>query len=100
MRGTWQYRYLLRVLALVGLFWPAGCAQKARVAGTNSAGIPIVRVRLLESQSEVTLNSSESVAFREAPGVSPRPLSVARKQDLVISRLPSGWRVGNVNIDA
>jgi stage II sporulation protein D len=78
---------------------PAGCAQKATKAGPPT-GVPTVRVRLLEAQAEVSVASTESLAFREAPGVQPRALSVARRQSVPVQRTHSGWRVGNLNVDA
>ena len=59
---------------------PARRLHAEGAQGRRPPGVPIVRVRLLEAQSEVTVASTESVAFREAPGVSPRPLNVPRKQ--------------------
>src|SRR4051794_10832832 len=77
---------------------PAGCAQKANQVA--QAGVPIIRVRLLENQSQVMVAASESVAFREAPGVNPRPLNVQRRTPIPIQRTQSGWRVGGTNVDS
>jgi stage II sporulation protein D len=94
------HRRLPRLLIAAVLFClPAGCAQKARQAG-DTAGVPMVRVRLLESQSQVTVASSESLAFREAPGLQPRALSVPRKQAVPVQRTTAGWRIGNVSVDS
>jgi stage II sporulation protein D len=89
----------LPLLALLLLCWPAGCTQRAEQA-TAPAGVPTIRVRLLEGQDSVKVASSQSVAFREAPGVSPRPLNVPRKQEILVLRTRSGWRVGDTSVDA
>jgi stage II sporulation protein D len=84
------------MLMLLGI--PAGCAHKD--ASAPAVGVPVVRVRLLEAQSQLTVAASDTVAFREAPGVSPRPLNVPRKQTFPVQRTQSGWRIGDVNVDA
>lgn len=86
-------------LALMLLCLPAGCTPQG-TTGSTPAGLPIVRVRLLEAQSQVTVASTESVAVREAPGVSPRPLNVPRSQAVLVVRTASGWRVGDMPVDA
>ncbi len=91
---------LLAALALL-LCWPAGCRDKAaQMADAPAPGVPTIRVRLLENVSTCTLAASEAVAFREAPGVSPRPLNIPRKTAVPVLRTPSGWRVGDINVDA
>jgi stage II sporulation protein D len=92
-------RRWLPLLGLLLLCMPAGCAQKGG-GRAATAGVPMVRVRLLEGQSQVNITSTDSVAFREAPGVNPRPLDVPRAQPFPVARTPSGWRVGNVTIDS
>lgn len=89
----------VRLLALVLLGLPAGCTQRAQQAAVPT-GVPTIRVRLLEAQDSVKVASTQSVAFREAPGVSPRPLNVPRKQEFVVLRTRSGWRVGDQPVDA
>jgi stage II sporulation protein D len=93
-RAAW-----LPVAALLLVCWPAGCTQKAKQAATP-VGVPTIRVRLLENQANVTIASTESVSFREAPGVSPRPLNVPRRTPVPVLRTPSGWRIGDTNVDA
>jgi stage II sporulation protein D len=85
------------ILVLLGLL-PCGCAQKASEA--VSAGVPVIRVRLLEGQSQVMVAGSESLALREAPGVSPRPLNVARGARVAVARTQTGWRIGETNVDS
>src|SRR4051794_30420634 len=91
-------RFSLPVLALLLLCLPAGCTQQAKQAA--QAGVPMIRVRLLEGQSQVTVAASESVAFREAPGVNPRPLNVPRRTPVAVARTQTGWRIGETNVDS
>jgi stage II sporulation protein D len=84
--------------ALLLVCVPAGCTQKGSVAA--SPGAPVIRVRLYEAQSQVTVASNDTFAVREAPGVSPRPLNVPRKTPVPVLRTPRGWRVGDTNVDA
>ncbi len=89
--------FALAVLMLLG--WPAGCAQKGAQSAAPSS-IPTIRVRLLEGQSQVSVVSSDAVAFCEAPGVRPRPINVPRQTAVPVLRTSSGWRVGDLNVDA
>ena len=91
--------HCLAFFALLLLCWPAGCTQRGEQAAAP-AGVPTIRVRLLEGQDSVKVASSQSMAFREAPGVNPRPLNVPRKQELLVLRTRSGWRVGDTRVDA
>ena len=84
-------------LVLLTLAGPSGCTPKVAPA---APGVPRVRVRLLEAQAQVTVSTSNAVAIREAPGVSPRPINVPRKQPVPVLRTASGWRVGNLNVEA
>jgi stage II sporulation protein D len=85
------------LFVLLGLL-PCGCAPKA--SESAATGVPIIRVRLLEGQSQVTVAASESVAVREAPGVNPRPLNVARGVKFPVARTQTGWRIGETNVDS
>ena len=96
-RGGWApWLALLALLALVGP--QPGCTQKT--GKPPAPGVPVVRVRVLAAQAQVTVAASHSVAIRQAPGVSPRPLGVPRKQDVLVRRTPSGWQVGGLSVDA
>jgi stage II sporulation protein D len=85
------------ILVALCLF-PCGCTQKA--SESVATGVPVIRVRLLEGQSQVTVAASESVAVREAPGVNPRPLNVPRKTPVAVARTQTGWRIGETNVDS
>src|SRR5215207_294568 len=85
------------LLSFLLLCLPAGCTQRVQQAAAP-AGVPIIRVRLLESQDTVKVASTQSMAFREAPGVSARPLNVPRKQEILVLRTRSGWRVGDTSV--
>jgi stage II sporulation protein D len=93
------HRRWFPVIALLALWLPAGCTQKGEQAGSATAGIPTIRVRLLEAQSQVTIASSNSFAFREAPGVRPRQLNVAKSKPVSVLRTNAGWRVGDQSVE-
>ncbi len=93
----WSPGRFLPLLALLMLGWPPGCTQKARPV---SPGAPLVRVRLLDAQDRVTIAPSNTLAFRDAPGVTARLLNVPPKKPLPVQRTASGWRVGSLEVRA
>jgi stage II sporulation protein D len=100
--GPWVHprrSLALPALLLLLLCLPVGCRDKgAQLAAPP--GVPTIRVRLLENQTNVVIAASEAVGFTENPGVSPRPLNVPKKTDVPVLRTASGWRVGQTDVQA
>jgi stage II sporulation protein D len=80
------------VVLLLALLWPLGCGHKARPR--SLAGVPVVRVRLLQDQHLVTITASSPPAI-SLGGPSAKPLDIPRNTAVPVRMTPGGWRVGD-----
>jgi len=80
-----------RVVAVLAVLWPMGCAPKHRARSLE--GVPIVRVRLLQGQQLVTLNATRPpTAFPNSPHS--RQLDLPKHGSVPVSLTTAGWRLG------
>ena len=84
------------VVTLLALLWPLGCGRKDRARPME--GGPIVRVRLLQDQRQVTLTATRSpTLFPNSPRAQKLDLPTAAA--IPVRMTETGWRVGNEAID-
>ncbi len=91
--GRWTW--LILCLGLL-LLWPLGCGQKQRER-PSMKGVPIVRVRVLELQQRVTLESSQPPLLTVASNPQPQRLNLP-DDPVVIELTPTGWRIGGSSV--
>src|SRR5687767_5095478 len=83
---------LAGLLAVLALLWPMGCGRKDRPRSLE--GVPVVRVRLLQDQNQVTLNAARPpTAFPDT--VHSRTLALPKSSAVHVRMTPDGWRVGD-----
>ena len=87
----------LWVVILPALLWPLGCAHRPRPRPL--AGIPIVRVRLLQDQHLVTLTASRPPSV-SLGGASSTPLNLPRNEAVPLRLTSQGWRIGDATFPA
>lgn len=106
-------RLLLTCLVVIALtLLPSGCTQggSATTGGVTAgpspitrtpAGIPLVRVRLLQDQSSVRISASSNPGFKIAPAgaknIPESTLAMAGKA-ISITHSPSGWVLGGSQV--
>lgn len=82
-----------------------GCDQGNRRSSSSSSSssspfstskTPIIRVRLLQDQSQILISASESPITRIQSERGARRLDLPRGQDIPLSLTPAGWQIGNV----
>jgi stage II sporulation protein D len=86
---------ILVSLALVG------CSQQSEPPpAPASAQGPIVRVKLLPDQKQITLTATQPPLVRLASDSAPKRLNVASGTQLPLARTATGWALGNVTVGA
>lgn len=85
-------------LCLLLLAWPAGCARRAVESGP--AGLPTVRVLILEDQQQVTLAATAPATIRAGANAPARQVNLPSRTPVAVSRIPTGWQVGDATFAA
>lgn len=89
----------LSVLIAMLLCLAAGCSQQTAPTPTpKSPQGPVVRVKLLSDQKQVTLTAAQPPLVRVASDPSPKRLNVAPGTPLTLARAGSGWSLGNLSV--
>lgn len=87
------FRSFFPILLLVHL----ACSRENPAILSNAAGVPLVRVRLLQSLDSVTLTATHPPTVRTSTDDTPRPLQFPNTP-VSVSLGPSGWRIGSVTL--
>ncbi len=90
-------RLLVAVGLLTCLFLPMGCGQDVNQASIPK-GTPIVRVRILEAQQQVTLTGAQPPKVHTSLAPSPKQVNLARGTPVTVRRTESGWSIGSMSI--
>ncbi len=91
-----HFRLVIVTLCCVAI----GCSQQtAPPAAPKAAQGPIVRVKLLPDQKQITLAATQPPLVRLASD-SPKRLNVAPGTQLPVARTATGWAIGNVMVGA
>lgn len=89
-----RWMWLVLVLAL----WPLGCRPKA-AERRSLEGVPVVRVRVLESQQRVTLAAEDPPAVVAGRDARPHKLDLPGSEPVTVELLPrGGWRFGSATL--
>ena len=94
--------HLLFAVALLLCCLVASCSQQQAEptpAPATQQG-PVVRVKLLPDQKQVTLAATQPPLVRVASDAQPKRLNVATGVQLPVTRTASGWTLGNVAMGA
>lgn len=90
-----QFRVGFATLLLLAL----GCSQQAApTAAPKSAQGPVVRVKLLPDQRQITLTAAQPPLFRTPGDASPRRMTVAAGAPVTVALTPTGWTLGDATI--
>jgi stage II sporulation protein D len=99
MEITRWWRWLLVSAAVFALgLWGIGCIQKAPPRVVAGTGTPIVRVRLIENSSTVTLSSTGSAIIHSASGFT-QHLDIPANPGTAVTLKPTGWKFGTLGLD-
>jgi len=100
MHGCWSKSRIRGGAALLALllFIPAGCRQ---TAGAKSAsGAPVVRVKLLQNQDQVTLTAAQPPIVHVTASPDAKRLNLPDGSSVSIRLAPAGWQAGGVDLGA
>ena len=90
--GRW-----IALAVVTGIAWPLACTQH-HGQSPPSPTTPIVRVRLLDDESAVTLRASVPPTVKTASESSALRLNVAPGAAAVIELTSDGWKIGGVAV--
>ena len=77
---------------------PMGCSQQGINRSNLSGDVPVVRVRLLQSQSQVMVAASESPYIRASSETEGRTVNFPRGTAVPVALSPAGWRISGATI--
>lgn len=90
-------RPILRALFPLLLLFHLACSRENPAMLSNAAGVPLVRVRLLQSLNSVTVAASQPPTVRTSADNTPRPLQFPNSP-VSVSLDSSGWRIGSITL--
>jgi len=90
-------RLILRAFFPFLLLFHLACSRETPSMLSNAAGVPLVRVRLLQSLQSVTVTASQPPTVRTSTDNTPRPLQFP-DSPVSVSLGPSGWKIGSVTL--
>jgi stage II sporulation protein D len=93
-----RFRYIAATVLLLAV----GCSQQQAeppAAPTSPKG-PVVRVKLLPDQKQVTIAATQPPLVRVGADAQPKRLNVASGVQLPLTRTATGWALGNVSVGA
>lgn len=89
---------LISATTLLLIFaWPGGCGHHTPPSAPLSPAAPILRVRIMQDQSQVKLIAAQPPAVRVGDGA-PQTLNVPANTTVAITLKSDGWYVGAVNL--
>jgi len=93
-----RFRYIAATVLLLAV----GCSQQQAEppAAPTSAKGPVVRVKLLPDQKQVTIAATQPPLVRVGAESQPKRLNVASGVQLPLTRTATGWALGNVSVGA
>lgn len=92
-------RFILRTFFPLLLLVHLACSRENPAMLSDAAGVPLVRVRLLQSQQSVTLTAGRPPTVRTGADGTSHPLQFPNAP-VKVSLEPSGWRIGSVMLSA
>src|ERR1043166_7713493 len=90
-------RWAALVVAIAGALWPLACSQHHKIAPPVSRA-PVVRVRLLSQQNQITLRATMPPMIKSASEPAALKVDVAPNSDVTLELIDNQWRIGNVAI--
>ena len=81
-------------LAALALLWPLGCGRKER-RGRSLDGVPLVRVRLMQDQQQVTLTAASGTPTAWPDSSRSRPVHLPSGAAVPVELTGAGWRIGD-----
>src|SRR5437762_8688033 len=86
----------LLLLATILIIAPWGCTPKTQDSAVPLSG-RLIRVRLMQSQDQVTLKPAGVFTFRSNDSIE-RQIAIQTNSSLVLSLKPDGWHAGTWNL--